>query len=149
MLFFIIFIIIPLIEIALFITIGDQIGVGYTLLLVLLTAIIGGTILRRQGIKIFFEAQTQLSDGAFPLKELFDGFCLVISGATLITPGFFTDCLGFLLLVPAFRETLRKNIPKIFNFELYGDFGSYEQKNKKNIDIIDVEFEEIQDKDDT
>lgn len=105
--FFILFFLIPIAEVFVFLQVGDEIGILQTLLLCLLTAIIGGALVRHQGLGTLFRARAEMNDGRLPVTELFDGLCLVAAGAMLITPGFVTDTIGFALLVPAFREVLR------------------------------------------
>lgn len=100
------FIGVPLLEIALFIKVGGWIGLGPTLALIVLTAVIGAWMLRHQGISVLMRAQRQLAEGSLPVAEVFEGLCLVIAGALLLTPGFFTDAIGALLLVPAVRRAL-------------------------------------------
>ena len=101
---------VPLLEIALFIKVGGWIGLGPTLALIVLTAIIGVWMLRQQGIGVLMRAQRQLADGVLPVLEVFEGLCLVIAGALLLTPGFFTDTVGVLLLVPAVRRALYRRV---------------------------------------
>jgi len=107
-LFLIAFIGIPLIETAVFIKVGGIVGLWPTLIIVIATAVIGTTVLRRQGLATLSRARQQMDQGSLPLAEIFDGICLLIAGAFLLTPGFITDGLGALLLVPAFRLILRK-----------------------------------------
>ena len=92
---FLLFILIPIIEISIFITIGSNIGVLNTILIILITALVGIFLVRRQGIKLLFDAQRNLSQGIMPTREIKGGIFLLISGLLLITPGFFTDCIGF------------------------------------------------------
>ena len=146
MLFFIIFLIIPLIEISLFITIGEQIGLGTTLLLTVFTAITGSIILRRQGLKVLFEAQRTFSDGALPLRELFDGFCLTVAAICLITPGFFTDFIGFSLLFPPLRSLIWTLLPRFFAFD---DVSAAHYSSSRESQIIDVNFERVDTGDDS
>jgi len=101
------FIGVPLIEIAVFIQVGGWIGLGPTLALVILTAILGTWQLRSQGLATLMRAREQVERGALPARELFDGACLLVAGALLLTPGFVTDAVGFLLFLPAFRDILR------------------------------------------
>jgi UPF0716 protein FxsA len=101
---------VPLLEIALFIQIGGWIGLGPTLALIVLTAVVGAWMLRQQGIGVLMRAQRQLAEGVLPVMEVFEGLCLVIAGALLLTPGFFTDALGALLLVPAVRRSLYQRL---------------------------------------
>jgi len=101
---------VPLIEIGLFIEIGGFIGLWPTLALVVLTAAIGSWQLRAQGLATLARARQQLDRGQLPARELFDGFCLVIAGALLLTPGFMTDAIGLALFVPGFRDMLRRHL---------------------------------------
>ncbi len=99
---------VPLIEIGLFIKIGGLIGLWPTLALVLLTAALGTWQLRAQGLATLARGRQQLERGELPTRELFDGFCLVIAGALLLTPGFMTDVIGLVLFIPGFRDLLRR-----------------------------------------
>jgi len=101
---FALFIIIPIIEIAVFIQAGSWLGTGTTLLLILVTAVIGVTLIRQQGIETLFRAQQKMQSGEVPAIEMIEGFLLAIAGVLLITPGFFTDSIGFLLLIPPLRK---------------------------------------------
>ena len=92
---FLTFIIIPIIEISIFITIGSNIGILNTIAIILLTALIGIFLVRRRGLSLLFDAQNNLSQGNMPAEEIKGGIFLLISGLLLITPGFFTDCIGF------------------------------------------------------
>ena len=92
---FIIFIIIPIIEISIFITVGSNIGIINTIAIILLTALIGIVLIRKRGINLLFNAQKNMSQGIMPTEEIKGGIFLLISGLLLITPGFFTDCIGF------------------------------------------------------
>ena len=100
------FIVTPLIEIAVLIQVGSWIGLWPTLALIVLTAIVGTWMLRRQGFEVLSRAQQQLEQGTVPLAEVFEGFCLVIAGALLLTPGFVTDAAGTSLLLPPVRAWL-------------------------------------------
>lgn len=106
------FILVPLVEIGLFIEIGGWIGLWPTIGLILLTAVIGTAMLRQQGLATLRRAQSQLDAGQIPAKELFDGVCLLAGGLLLLTPGFFTDAVGFALLVPPLRDLLRVTLGK-------------------------------------
>jgi len=108
--FFLIFVLIPFTEIFVFMTVGVKIGLLNTLLLALFTAVLGGGIARHQGLETLFKAQKSMRAGSMPTKELFDGLCLVAAGALLITPGFVTDTIGFLLLIPPVRDALRVKV---------------------------------------
>ena len=104
------FILVPLIEIALFIQVGGAIGLWSTLAIVVLTAIAGAYLVRQQGLGVLREVQNsfnELRDSSGPLAE---GAMILFSGALLLTPGFFTDAVGFALLVPAIRKWLFRHI---------------------------------------
>ena len=102
----ILFLTVPLVEIAILIKIGKVIGAGYTIALVIGTAILGAALLRTQGISTLAKVQTNINRGQLPATELIEGLILLISGVLLLTPGFFTDMLGFLALVPILRQRL-------------------------------------------
>jgi len=104
--FLILFITIPLVEIAILINIGKIIGAGYTIALVIGTAFLGVSLLRIQGISTLAKVQANIAKGQLPATELIEGLILLISGVLLLTPGFFTDMLGFLMLVPILRQRL-------------------------------------------
>ena len=92
---FLIFIIIPIVEIAIFISIGSSIGILNTIAIILITALVGIFLIRRKGISLLFNAQKNMSRGVMPTEEIKGGIFLLISGLLLITPGFFTDLVGF------------------------------------------------------
>ena len=103
---FLLFIFIPIIEIAIFISIGSNIGILNTVAIILITALVGIFLVRRQGMSLLFNAQRNMSQGIMPTEEIKGGIFLLISGLLLITPGFFTDAVGFALLTPPLRQVL-------------------------------------------
>ncbi len=98
---------VPLIEIAVFIEIGGQIGLWSTLALIFATAAIGTALLRFQGLSVLADARDSVERGELPVRALLDGVCLVIAGALLLTPGFVTDMAGAMLLIPPIRRLLQ------------------------------------------
>ncbi len=104
------FIGVPLIEIGLFIQVGEAIGLWSTIAVVILTAIIGTGLLRHQGFSTLTRLQNAINQGEMPMDAVFDGFCLLAAGLLLLTPGFFTDAIGFLLFTPPLRAILRRAI---------------------------------------
>jgi UPF0716 protein FxsA len=102
-----IFITVPLLEIMLFIEIGSRIGTLMTLLIVALTAILGATLAHREGLKAWWRIQDKLYQGEMPNAELLDGVLILIAGAVLLTPGFLTDAIGFVLLYPGTRQPVK------------------------------------------
>lgn len=105
---FLLFTVVPLIEIALFIFVGDRLGLGTTILLVVLTALIGSALVSRQGRGQIERVRSAIEAGSFPAKELAHGAMILVAGVLLITPGFLTDLVGFLFLVPQVREAIRR-----------------------------------------
>ena len=97
---------VPLIEIAVFIEVGDRIGLWPTIAVVVATAVAGGAMLRHQGMSVLARAQKAMERQEFPVAEIIDGVCLLFAGALLLTPGFVTDALGFVLMVPGLRNAL-------------------------------------------
>lgn len=104
------FIAVPLIEIGLFIQVGDAIGLWPTLLIVLLTAIAGTALVRSQGTQVVHALQGSFQAMQDPTEPLAHGAMILFAGALLLTPGFFTDAFGFLLLFPPFRNLITKMI---------------------------------------
>lgn len=98
------FIIVPILEIYLFITVGGMIGALSTILIIILTAITGAYLLRAQGIATIQKAQLNLLQGQLPAFELLEGVLILIGGVLLLTPGFFTDTIGFIFLIPILRK---------------------------------------------
>ncbi len=103
-------IVVPIGEIAVFIEAGDQFGLWPTLGVVVLTAIIGTSFLRLQGLGVLRRVQESLARGEMPVSEMFDGLCLLVAGALLLTPGFITDGVGFALLITPFRRAIAAQI---------------------------------------
>ena len=134
-LFLILFITIPLVEIAILIKIGSIIGAGYTIALVIGTAFLGVSLLRIQGISTLAKVQANISRGQLPATELIEGLILLISGALLLTPGFFTDSIGFLMLVP----TLRQRLAETFFVNFMKNRINIRQKQTRNGNIIEGE----------
>ncbi len=105
-----IFIVVPLIEILLLIEIGSRIGALNTIFIIVLTGILGASLMRHQGFTIIRNIQRDLSQGRMPTGELINGALVLVGGIVLLTPGFFTDAVGFVLLLPATRALILKKI---------------------------------------
>ena len=127
---FLIFIIVPLAEIMLLFEVSDRIGGLTTIVMVVLTAIIGINILKKQGINTLSRAMQRIQSGQLPGQEIVEGLMLAISGALLLTPGFITDTIGFTFLVPPLRvliaqRVMNSGIPFIMNgSSIGGHFSS-------------------------
>ncbi len=100
-------VLIPFIELWVLIKAGQAIGAGTTIILVLLTAVLGAWLMRRQGLETLQLIRLQLQRGEMPGLALIDGACILVGGVLLLTPGFITDSVGFLLLVPYTRNIFK------------------------------------------
>ncbi|MBY6201570.1 FxsA family protein [Maritalea mobilis] len=109
---FLLFLAVPLIEIALFIQVGGLIGLGPTLLIVVLTAIAGTALVRSQGAQALQGLRNSFDELRDPTEPLAHGAMILFSGALLLTPGFFTDAVGFALLIPGFRNLVLRELRK-------------------------------------
>ena len=107
---FILFLVVPFVEIYLLVEIGARIGAPWTILLVVLTAIVGAWLVRVQGLATWRRFQASLARNELPATALAEGLCLLIAGALLLTPGFFTDAAGFACLIPPLRRILIKHL---------------------------------------
>ena len=103
----ILFIIVPIIELTLFIKLDKHVGLIPTLVIILVTAIIGAALTKSQGARALANFQNALAMGKMPHKEMVDGLLILIAGSLLLTPGFLTDTIGFLLLLPPVRVVIR------------------------------------------
>ena len=135
-----VFILIPIIEISLFIEIGSNIGSFNTICLIFLTAIIGVFFVRQQGLSTFQRLANQIQKLETPIQTIGEGLVIFLSGVLLITPGFFTDAIGFLGLIPFTR---------IFFVKLVATFilSRYGVHKKKTDDTIEADYFEIEESD--
>ena len=130
-------ILIPIVEIYLFIKIGSQIGALNTIILIFLTAIIGVYYAKYEGINTIRSSVTQIIKNQIPAFELISGAAIAFAAVLLILPGFATDIIGFLLILPITRKLMLGRLNKKF-----------ERKNKEGNDFIEGEFEDIEDDND-
>jgi UPF0716 protein FxsA len=101
------FILVPLAELALLVYVGTIIGALYTVLIVVVTGVVGAVLSRSQGIATLRKIQGNLEQGVIPSEEIFNGALILVAGLLLITPGMITDVIGFALLVPYTRRAIR------------------------------------------
>lgn len=111
---FLVFIIVPVVEIYVLLSVGTLIGLWPTIGLILATGIAGAQLARVQGISVLFSIQQELAEGRMPTSELIDAAMILAGGLLLLTPGFCTDLIGFLLLAPFSRQPLKHYLAKIF-----------------------------------
>lgn len=137
------FIAIPMIEIALFIQVGGLIGLGWTLLIVLATAVLGTWLVRAQGAMALNNLRRSFNELRDPSEPLADAAMILIAGVLLLTPGFFTDAVGFALLTPPLRHMayvwLRRNV-KVASFSMGGQNA---QRPTRRDDVIDGDYHEV------
>lgn len=105
---FVLFVGVPIAEMALLIAAGDLIGLWWTLAVVIFTGILGAALVKRQGLAVWRSARRRLAEGSIPTDEFAHGAMLLVAGAFLLTPGFLTDITGFALLASPVREWLRR-----------------------------------------
>ena len=128
---------IPIVEIYLFIKIGSQIGAFNTISLIFITAVVGIMYARYEGLNIFKSGFTQLLKNEIPIYELISGTAIAFGALMLIIPGFATDFIGFLFIIPFSRKIILNLFSKKIS-----------NKNTKKNNFIDGEFEDIEDEDD-
>ena len=134
------FVMVPIIEIALFIQVGDSIGMWPTLGIVVLTAVLGTWLVRTQGRLALQQLQASFSTMKDPTEPLVHGAMILVAGVLLLTPGFFTDAVGFALLLPPVRMAVFRFLRGRINMQ---GFQSNAQSGFPGADIIDGDFEEV------
>lgn len=101
------FILVPIIELSLFMALGRYLGLGPTIAIILITGFLGAALTKSQGGKAIANFKNAMGSGQMPHREIVDGLLILIAGAVLLTPGFLTDAIGFALLVPPVRAMMR------------------------------------------
>jgi UPF0716 protein FxsA len=112
------FILVPTLELVLLIKLGSFIGALPTVAIVFITAILGASLLRREGFSTLMKAQNRMESGQMPAQELVEGALLVMSGAFLLTPGFITDSVGFACLIPSLRRRMASALLKRMTLQM-------------------------------
>ncbi|MBF0447617.1 MAG: FxsA family protein [Magnetococcales bacterium] len=135
------FIAIPILEIYILIQVGEKIGLLSTLLTIICTALVGASLVRHEGIKTLYNLQEKLNRQEMPGQELADGALLLLAGVLLVTPGFFTDGVGFFLAFPWSRALLRNGIVGLIGQNVHGGrFTHHGHPNTGDNQTIDGEF---------
>ncbi len=148
---FLLFLCIPLIEIYLLIQVGEIIGALPTIFMVVFTAVLGVALLRWQGLVTLTRMQAAMARGELPAVTMIEGVFLLVAGALLLTPGFFTDAIGFALLIPPLRQALAQSLLLRGMFQAGGGFrrggfsdgNTYEGRSgeTKGPKVIEGEYE--------
>jgi len=147
------FIVMPVLEMWLLITVGSQIGALLTIGLVLLTAVVGAALLREQGFSTLWRGRQKLEEGQLPAKEIGEAIILAVSGALLLTPGFFTDVIGFAGLIPPIRTLIVSRVLSKMvaagspagGFHAGSNFSQNTDRTDSSGNVIDVESWEPKD----
>lgn len=142
------FALISLTEMATFFWVQSWIGLGWALLLAVATALIGSYLVRRAGVSVYRRFRNKVSQGAVPGRELSDGAAILVSGAFLISPGFLTDVLGFLLLIPAVRASVFRYVSSRFGGQM-AMFTTRRDSTRRDMghstdQVIDIEDEDVE-----
>ena len=142
-----VFIIVPIVEIALFIQVGGFLGLWPTLAIVVLTALAGTYLVKRQGLAQLAAIQSSLNTLDNPTRPLAHGAMILASGLLLLTPGFFTDALGFLLLVPGVRDRVMEAVRKRIEVKAF-TMGQAQGMRRAPVppareDIVEAEWVEV------
>lgn len=109
---FLLFVTVPVVELFLFLVIGQRIGIGATFAIILLTGFLGAYLAKSQGLKALARYQESLAQGRLPHEAIIDSLLILVAGVLLLTPGFLTDGIGFALLAPSVRDVIRGRLEK-------------------------------------
>lgn len=135
---FLLFLLVPIAEIYVLIEVGEVIGAGWTILFVIATAVLGAWLVKLQGLITVQRAQESIRRGETPALEMLEGMTLFISGFLLLVPGFVTDTIGFLLLIPALRRSLLLKLIRNSNV-VFRQQWSTRRQYSQNDEIIEGE----------
>jgi UPF0716 protein FxsA len=124
------FTIVPFVELIVLIEVGKQIGTMTTLMIIILTGILGASLARVQGFLVLSRIRDDLSMGKIPTDALLDGLLILIGAVVLLTPGFITDIIGFLLLIPVTRAALREPLRNYFRNKIQTTSQFYSSPNQ-------------------
>jgi len=133
------FIAVPIIEIALFIQVGGFLGLFPTLAIVVLTAVAGAYLVRAQGLSVLTQLQSRFREMNDPSEPIAHGAMILFSGALLLTPGFFTDFIGFLLLIPNVRATVFQKVRERLNIQK----ANFETQFSSSQNVYEGEYEPV------
>ena len=139
---FLAFLAVPMIEIALFIQVGGAIGLWSTLGIVVLTAVLGSLLVRTQGLLALNNLRASFSRLEDPSEPLAHGALILVSGVLLLTPGFFTDAVGFALLIHRVRSAVIKYLRKRIHVQRF-EMGDISGGQPRDVTIIDADYHEV------
>ena len=145
---FLIFTAVSLLEIFVLVKVGSFLGAFATILLVIVSALVGSALVRSQGLQLLTQLQQRVAAGEIPGQQLVEGMMLIITGVLLVTPGFVTDFCGLLLLQPTIRAKMAKVVMANINITTHNNMNGLNQYQSKAQDdsVIEGEFEHKEDK---
>ena len=135
------FVVLPAVELALLIEIGQRIGTLETIGLIVVTGVAGAALARNQGLRVLASVQAQLARGEMPADSLVDGLMILLASALLVTPGVLTDGFGFLCLVPAFRAVAKREMLRRFERAVEENHIHFDTRQSFHFDpdrVVDV-----------
>jgi UPF0716 protein FxsA len=143
--FLAIFALVAIAEMATFFWVESRIGLGWALGLALATAFVGSLLVRRAGLAVIGRIQQRFHDGELPGRELSHGASILVAGAFLISPGFITDTLGFLLLVRPVREMIHRVISRRLSARVSVITSNFQSPSREPIygEVIDIDPEDV------
>ncbi|MEM8730773.1 MAG: FxsA family protein [Pseudomonadota bacterium] len=137
------FLVLPLIEITLFVQVGGLIGVWPTLAIVILTTFLGSWVMRSQGQLALARASQAFNDLRDPSEPLAEGAMMLFAGVLLIVPGFFTDTIGLILLIPGVRHAIYRRLAQRVSVQGFSTHGAQHGPRAGGGDVIDGDFTEV------
>ncbi|ASM73971.1 MULTISPECIES: FxsA family protein [Roseobacteraceae] len=140
---FLAFLAVPLIEITLFVQIGGAIGLGWTLFIVIATAILGTYLVRQQGLRTIEKLRSSVNELTDPTEPLVHGAMILFAGALLLTPGFFTDALGFSLMIPQVRSWMFQTMRSRINVSAFATGPQQSRRHPDRPDVIDADYQDV------
>lgn len=146
---FSLFLIVPIVEIMFLLKASDIIGAGWTILLVIATAVLGAALVKQQGLNTLQSVQMKMSQGQVPAMEVAEGAAIMVAGALLLTPGFFTDAFGFACLIPPIRQMIirylfKNKIASVVSTSSFSGSNSPGQTSQQG-SVIEGEYREKND----
>ena len=145
--FLLIFIVLPLLELFVLIQVGSVIGAGWTVLLVILSAVLGVAVMRRQGMAALADLQSGMEDLRDPVRPIAHGVLIMLAGLLLIVPGFLTDAVGVALLIPPLRDWLLRRMGRrvVVVDQVQWGMGARRTEAGPGGRVIDAEYEVVED----
>ena len=136
---FLVFVLVPIAEIAVFIQVGRHIGILATIALILINAVVGVALVRWQGFSTLRRAQQSIERGVLPARELVDGLLILVAGLLMVTPGLLTDAVAYLLLFPPTRAPLRALLLRRFEGQVHTAQTVHRARDMEIVDRSDDE----------